>query len=267
MNDVEFTLSAVNGNVTLTPSAALYGGTFSGEYRAQVVGNSANLSVAQLLNGVDSAALIADLLDAELVSGTLDMSMDLAAAGANLGEVRRQLDGDVSFTLTDGAWEGVDLWYELRRARAVFDTRDAPARGGGPARTPVAQVTMSGILTDSVMTSRDLVADLDFMTVNGGGTVNLVDDTIDFDVVATFVDGETLQSDPAMVDLAGDELPLAVSGAASAPSVRPNWGAMVRAEAEEALQQELEDRIDEGDREELNELEERLEGLRNIFDR
>lgn len=267
MSDVEFSLMAANGQVSLQPSAGLYGGTFNGNIAVAVQGNSANLSIVQSLDGVDSASLVNDLLDGELVSGTLDMNMDLSAAGANLGDVRRQLDGDVSFSLTDGAWEGIDMWYELRRARAVFDSRDAPGRGDGPPRTPVSVVSMSGVLNDGVMTSQDLTADLDFMTATGGGTLNLVEDTIDFDVIASFVDGETLQSDPEMVDLAGDELPLSISGVASAPTVRPDFSAMIRAEAEEALQEELEERIDEEDREELNELEERLEGLRNIFDR
>ncbi|MGI9258923.1 MAG: AsmA family protein [Gammaproteobacteria bacterium] len=267
MSDVEFSLTAANGQVSLQPSAGLYGGTFGGDIAVAVEGNSANLSIEQSLSGVDSASLVNDLLDGELVSGTLDMNMDLSAAGANLGDVRRQLDGDVSFSLADGAWEGVDMWYELRRARAVFDSRGAPERGDGPPRTPISVVSMSGVLNDGVMTSQDLTADLDFMTATGGGTLNLVEDTIDFDVVASFVDGETLQSDPEMADLAGDELPLSISGAASAPSVRPDFSAMIRAEAEEALQQELEERLDEEDQEELNELEERLEGLRNIFDR
>ena len=267
MSDVEFALTAADGEVSLQPSAGLYGGTFGGDIEVSVEGNSANLSIAQNLSGVDSALLVNDLLDGELVSGTLDMNMDLSAAGANLGDVRRQLDGDVSFSLADGSWEGVDMWYELRRARAVFDSRDAPDRGDGPPRTPISVVSMSGVLNDGVMTSQDLTADLDFMTATGGGTLNLVEDTIDFDVVASFVDGETLQSDPEMVDLAGDELPLSVSGAASAPSVRPDFTAMIRAEAEEALQEELQERLDEEDQEELNELEERIEGLRNIFDR
>ncbi len=267
MSDVEFSLTAANGRVALQPRAGLYGGTFGGEIGVVVEGSSANLTIDQSLSGVDSALLVNDLLDGELVSGTLDLNMDLSAAGANLGDVRRQLDGDVSFSLADGAWEGVDMWYELRRARAVFDRRDAPQRAAGAPRTPISEVSMSGVLSDGVMTSRDLRADLDFMTATGGGTLNLVEDTIDFDVVAIFVDGETLQSDPDMVDLAGDELPLSISGAASAPSVRPDFSAMVRAEAEEALQQELEERLDEEDREEINELEERLEGLRNIFDR
>ena len=96
--------------------------------------------------------------------------------------------------------------------------------------------------------------------MTGGGTVNLVTDAIDFDVLARFVDGTVLQSDPEMVDLAGDELPLSISGSLSSPRVQPDFGAMLRAEAEEALQEEIE--------EEREELQDRLEDrLRGLFDR
>jgi len=149
----------------------------------------------------------------------------------------------------------VDMWYELRRARALFDSAPAPVRDA-PVRTAFSEVSASGVLEDGLLTNRDLTADLEFMTVTGGGTVNLLADALDFDLVAQFVDGPILQSDPEMVDLAGDELPLSVSGSASSPSVRPDFGAMVRSEAEAAIQEEVEE-----EREELR------ERLRGIFDR
>jgi len=122
------------------------------------------------------------------------------------------------------------------------------------------EVSASGALENSVMTNRDLTADLEFMTVTGGGTVNIVTDAIDFDVIARFVDGTVLQSDTEIVDFAGDELPLTISGSLSSPSVLLDFSAMLRAEAEEALQEEIE--------EEREELQDRLEDrLRGLFDR
>jgi hypothetical protein len=96
--------------------------------------------------------------------------------------------------------------------------------------------------------------------VTNGGTVNIVTDAIDFDVVARFVDGTVLQSDPEIIDLAGGELPLTISGSLSSPSGLPDFSAMLRAEAEEALQEEM----GEGREELQDRLEDRLRGL---FDR
>ena len=259
LTNLDFSFSAEDGLVSLEPSASLYGGTYAGEIAVRVTDDTAALSIDQQVAGIDAMPLGRDLMDVESLSGTLNTSLSLAATGSNLGEVRRQLDGDITFALTDGAWEGFDMWYELRRARAALDSRPAPAREG-PARTSFSEVSASGVLEDSVMTNRDLTADLEFMTLTGGGTVNLLTDAIDFDVIARFVDGAILQSDPEMVDLAGDELPLKISGTVSSPSVLPDFSAMLRAEAEEALQEEIE--------EEREELQERLQDrLRGLFDR
>ena len=259
LTNLDVSFSAEDGLVSLEPSASLYSGTYAGEIAARVTDDTAALSIDQQLTGIDAMLLGRDLMDVESLSGTLNASMNLAASGSNLGEVRRQLDGDISFELTEGAWEGFDMWYELRRARAAFGSRPTPAREG-PVRTSFSVVSASGVLEDSVMTNRDLTADLGFMTLTGGGTVNLVTDAIDFDVIARFVDGAILQSDPEMTDLAGDELPLTISGSISSPSVLPDFSAMIRAEAEEALQEEIE--------EEREELRDRLEDrLRGLFDR
>ncbi len=259
LSDVEFSFSADDGRVSLEPSASLYQGSYDGSITIQVSGDTATISIDQQLMGIDAMPLGQDLMDAELLSGTLNASLDLTASGANLGDVRRQLDGDVTFALTDGAWEGVDMWYQLRRARAVFDSAPTPEREG-PLRTPFSEVSASGELADGILTNRDFNADVEFMTLTGAGTVNLLTDAISFDLIARFVDGPILQSDPEMVDLAGDELPLAVSGSLGSPSVLPDFGAMIRAEAEAAIQEEIE--------EEREELEERLEErLRGLFDR
>ncbi len=258
LSDVTFSFSADDGVVSMEPSASLYDGTYDGELTIRVEGDTATLSIAQRLTDIDAMPLGQDLMDAEMVSGTVNARLNLAATGSNLGEVRRQLDGDVTFALTDGAWEGVDMWYELRRARALFDRAPTPERDG-PARTPFSEVSASGVLEDGVLTNRDLSGDLEFMTVTGGGTVNFVTDAMDFDLVAQFVDGPILQSDPEMADLAGDELPLKVSGSLSSPSVLPDFAAMIRAEAEEAIEERVE--------EERESLQERLEDrLRGLFD-
>ena len=97
----------------------------------------------------------------------------------------------------------------------------------------------------ALLTNRDLKGQLDFMTITGRGTVNLLDDAVDFDLVATMVDGPVLQSDPAMVRYAGKELPLNVTGTIAAPSVLPDFSTIVRQQETEEVREEVEERRDE----------------------
>ncbi|HEX7079838.1 MAG TPA: AsmA family protein [Gammaproteobacteria bacterium] len=268
LTDAAFMLEAGDGEVRLTPSASLYGGELAADIRITVEQDAARAALESELTNVDMLPLGRDLLDSEMVSGRGNLRLNLTTAGSNVGQMRRDLDGDVAFDLSDGAWEGFDLWFELVRARSVFEGEGRPERPEGERRTPFSSVSASGVVQDAILTNEDLNATLPFMTVDGQGTVNLLTDALDFDVVATFVDGPQLQSSPLMADLAGDQLPLEVGGTLAAPSVVPDFAAMVRAEAEEAVSErvqeersEAEERVEQEADEAREELRERLRGL------
>ena len=264
LTNAAFTLAAANGGVRLTPSAQLYGGKVAGDIRLQVQADGARMTVEQNLDDVNLAALGQDLLGSQDITGTGDVRLNLVTAGSNLGQMRRDLDGDVAFSVTNGSLEGIDLWYELRRARAVLDKAPAPERGAAPRRTTFSSLSATGVVQDALLTNRDLKGRLDFMSIDGSGTVNLLDDAIDFDLTATFVDGPVLQSDPEMVKLAGAAVPLRVTGTVDAPSVLPDFGAIVRAR----VTQEVNEAVEEKTEEKREEVRERLrDRLRGAFER
>jgi AsmA protein len=257
LTNVALPLTAANGAARLAPSAQLYGGRFSGDIRVAVEGDAATMNVQQTLDDVDIAALGQDLLGSRDITGTGDVRLNLVTMGRNLGQMRRDLDGDVAFSVTNGSLEGIDLWFELRRARARLDGDPLPERVDAARRTTFSSLSATGVVEDALLTNRDLNGALDFMTVTGSGTVNLLDDTIAFDLVAKMVDGPVLQSDPAMVKYAGKELPLKVTGTIDAPSVLPDFSAIVRQQVTEEVQEEVDEKVDEA-RERVRE---RLRGL------
>ncbi len=274
LSDASFALAAADGQVRLEPAANLYGGTIAGNILLEVQQDSARASLASELRNVDMLPLGRDLLESEMVSGRGDLTLNLTTTGSNVGEMRRDLDGDVAFTLADGAWEGFDAWFELVRAVSVARGEGRPDRPEGPRRTAFTSVSATGTVEDAILTNRDLNATLAFMTIEGEGVVNLLTDELDFDVIAMFLDGELLQSEPLMARLAGQQVPLRVTGTLAEPSILPDLRAMVSSEVRSAVDErveeersELQERVDQ----ERSELEERLdqereevrEGLRN----
>jgi AsmA protein len=245
LTNVVLPLTVANGAARFTPSAQLYGGRFNGDIRLVAEGDAATMNYEQTLQGVDLAALGQALLGSGDITGTGDVRLNLVAAGQNLGEMRRGLDGDVSFSVTNGSLEGIDLWFELRRARARLAGETLPERGDAPRRTTFSSLSATGVVEDALLTNRDLNGRLDFMTIDGSGTVNLLDDTINFDLVATMIDGPVLQSDPEMVRYAGSDLPLQVTGTIAEPSVLPNFSAIVREQLSQEVEEEVEERTDE----------------------
>jgi len=269
LTGAEFGLRAGNGRLRLTPTGNLYGGTIGGTIGIDVQGDSARFSLVQDLRDVDLNGLARDYLATEDLSGTGNVSLNLTADGSNLGVMRRALDGQASFELREGAWEGIDAWYELRRARAVVDRSPTPEREG-EARTTFSNVSASGVVEDAVLTTNDFNATLPFMAVSGTGTVNLLNDEIDFEMTASLVDGPVLQSDPAMARMAGSTLPLNVGGTLGEPSILPDFGAIVSRRAQEAVDEaveeersEVQERVEEEREEVRDRLRERLRGLRD----
>jgi AsmA protein len=245
LSNVALPLTVANGAARFTPSAQLYGGRFSGDIRLAVEGDAATMNYVQTLDDVDLAALGQDLLGSQDITGTGDVNLNLVATGQNLGQMRRDLDGDVAFNVANGSLEGIDLWFELRRARARLDGETLPERGDAARRTTFSSLSATGVVEDALLTNRDLNGALDFMTITGAGTVNLLDDAVNFDLVATMVDGPVLQSDPAMVRYAGRQLPLKVTGTIAEPSVLPDFSAIVRQQVTQEVEEEVEERTDE----------------------
>jgi AsmA protein len=244
LTNAAFALTADNGAVRLTPSAQLYGGKAAGDIKLQVEGSAARVTLEQSLEGVDIAKLSQDLLGSADITGTAKVKLNLVASGSNLGTMRRGLGGDVAFTINDGSIEGLDLWYELRRARARLDKATLPDRPAGTPHTKFSSLSATGMVENALLTNRDLNGKLDFMALTGAGTVNLLNDAVDFDLKAAFVDGPALQADPDMVKYAGSTVPLRVTGTVSAPTVLPDFGAMVKARVQQEVSKKLEEKTD-----------------------
>jgi AsmA protein len=244
LTNAAFGLTADNGALALTPSAQLYGGKTAGDIKLQVEGNAARVTLEQSLEGVNLAQLGQDLLGAADITGTGKLKLNLVASGSNLGAMRKGLDGDVAFTITEGSIEGLDLWYELRRARARLDKSAVPDRPAGTARTKFSSLAATGMVENALLTNRDLNGKLDFMALTGAGTVNLLSDAVDFDLKATFVDGPALQADPEMAKYAGSTVPLRVTGTVSAPTVLPDFGAIVKARVQQEVSKKLEEKTE-----------------------
>ncbi|HET7132463.1 MAG TPA: AsmA family protein, partial [Gammaproteobacteria bacterium] len=149
LTNASFGLAAANGKLRLTPKASLYGGTWNGQIDLDVQASAAKATIAQQLEHVDLVPLGKDLLGSADVAGIGDVKLDLVASGSNVGEMRRGLDGNVSFNVQNGALEGIDFWYELRRARARLDKDPEPDRDNAPRRTTFQSLAASGVVQDA----------------------------------------------------------------------------------------------------------------------
>ena len=246
LEQAAMSLNADNGRLRIHPiTASLYGGTYSGDVRVDTTAARPVLSMNETVQGVDLAKLAKAMFDQDNITGTISGNFNLSGRGNDLGEVQNSLSGRMNFELKDGTYEGTDIWYELRRARAKLKS-ETPPEPVLPARTKFSAVTATGVVTNGIMRNDDLVADLPFMQLTGSGDVNIPGGTVDYSLKArVFEKPEALQeaTPEEIADFTKTVIPLKITGSLASPKVRPDVEALLRQRVEEEVKDALEDKL------------------------
>ncbi len=240
--NVEVGVNAASGRMRIHPiSAGLFGGRYSGDVRIDVSGNTPRISLNENIRDVGLGPLAIAMFEQENVTGTINGTFRLSGRGDNSTAIQRSLKGDMSFELRDGAWEGTDVWHELRSTRANFKGEAAP-EPTLPARTQFSTVRVTGTVTDGVMRSDDLLAELPFMQLTGKGTVNFYEATVDYSVVGRILERPEFMQDATAAeidDFTQAVVPFRIRGPLAAPRIQLDIETLLRKRAEK----ELKDRV------------------------
>ena len=234
-------INSANGQLRMHPiSAELFGGTYNGDVRINAASEPPSIAVNEKISGVQLAPLALSMFEQDNISGTIDGSFKLSGSGRNLAAIRRDLGGTMAFSLADGAWEGTDVWHQLRSAYALFK-QQPPPEPRLPARTEFTAVRASGTVTDGVFSSDDLLAELPFLRLTGNGSVNLAEGKVDYSMQARvlaqpeFIDAANKTE---LADFSEAVIPLRITGPLASPSIRPDIEAMLRAELRRAVEKQ-----------------------------
>jgi AsmA protein len=229
-------VNARDGDVRLQPTdASVYGGQYRGSLGINVV-NTPRMNVESHVTGIDFAPLFKDMFESQRVSGKGDANVKVTAVGADTDAMMKTLNGTLDFQARDGAFEGVDLWYEIRRARALLRKEAIPARTEAE-RTVFNTCRGSGVLNNGVLTNNDLDVSSQNLKVTGAGKVDVVNDQIDYTLMANVL---RTPKDGAEVtpDLVEAKIPVTVKGPLADPKVRPDMEGMIKSEVKKRVDEE-----------------------------
>ena len=284
---MELGVASDAGKLRLYPiGAEFFGGSYAGDVNVDASGEVPRLAVNEFINDVDIAAMLESMYGVTDVSGTVNANFVLAGSGLAMSDIASDLGGSMTFELADGAWQGVDVWQQLRSARALYK-REEPPPPRLPARTEFTAITASGPVTNGVFNNDNLVAELPFLRVTGTGTVDLGANEVDYSVQARILETPEFMSNASedeLNDFTEALIPIRIRGPLASPSFRPDIEGLFRQEVERALEdtrEELEAELlnqllggdsdaegSEEGQEEEKDLEDQLKDqLRNIFPR
>ena len=224
-------INASGGRVRLDPMTAdLYGGRYNGAVTIDTAGKTPTVNFKQTVSNVQAAGLLTALADTSNIEGLLNASFTGNGVGRTDAEIIKTLAGDISFNLVDGVYKEVDVWYEIRRARALLKGQPGPKKSADP-ETPIEALTITGRIDDGVFRSKTMVVQIPFLRLNGNGLLNTVEENMNFRFQASVHEKPVFPDGEDLAGLQGLMIPLTVTGAVASPSVGVDLGELVKSEA------------------------------------
>ena len=247
---VSLPLAAKDGRVHLGPTQAhLFGGAYNGDVvldagPAQADGRPAQLSLNEHVKGVDAGELMKAAFETTRISGHGDANVVVTGVGNTDADILRSLSGKIDVDVKEGAINGVDLWYELRRAWALLKREAVPVRTG-PERTLFNTFSGSGNLDKGILRNDDLSIETDFLKAHGKGTLDLGTKALDYRLVAAVYKLPAAGAGSEMRDLKAADIPLLVTGSLADMKVRPDLQALAEGLARQKVNEKVQEKSDE----------------------
>ncbi len=253
-------IRAAGGKLEVNPlSANLYGGTLAGTVSATAAGAAGadapnRFAVRQMLGGVNIGPLLRDLADKDVLEGKGNVSVDVQAAGATVGAVKRALEGTASLSLKDGAIKGINLAESFRKVKSALGAKTQEQGAAKGEKTDFSELSASFVIRGGVAHNEDLSAKSPFFRLGGVGDIDIGGDKMDYLAKAAIVNTAGGQGAKDLGDLRGLTIPVRVSGPFDALKYRIDLGAA----ATEAVKQQVQEKVQEKVKEQVQD---RLKGL------
>ena len=275
-SNIEVVIESDGGKARIHPiSADFFDGGYRGDIRIDASTDNVGIAVNESVNNVNIGAMVKSVYDFDNITGTFNGAFILSGQGENLDAIRRDLDGNLSVNLVDGAYLGTDVWHEIRSARAKFKLQEPPPAPAEP-KTEISTLRATGVVTDGILQNDDFLAELPFLRLTGAGSVNLPEATLDYGMTAAVIERPEFvsgASDEELAEYVEAEIPLKITGSLSLPIIRPDIGKMLEDRiTDEARDKVLEKLLGEDAPEEGEEVEDAIKDavgdkLKDLFNR
>lgn len=199
-------IKSERGVLDIEPFAAsIYQGTLSGSGRV-TLSEVPSFELHQRLVGLNVRPLLQDLISLERLEGKGEAEVSLAASGDSLNEIRKSLNGKLALKLEDGALRGINL------GRLVGHPAGS-GQNNADARTMFKTLQATFMVDKGVAVNDDLKLDAPMLAVTGQGQLDLVKDSISYQMAAQL----PTASKPTKGSKQKAVIPVTISGALSSP--------------------------------------------------
>jgi AsmA protein len=247
-----------NGVLEFTPvTATFYQGGLQSQARINLAAVPLQISFAARLSNVQMEPLLRDLGSegSKLkLRGAGNIDLQMTTVGTTANEVTRNLNGTSHFNLKNGQLTGINIGNLIDNAYAFLSHQSPPSSGENV--TNFGDLTGTAIIRNGVITNNDLLVNSPRFITKGQGTINLVNQQINYELQTNLTNVGANHNDKNMLNLYNIGIPIRIAGNLSNPSISLNTSAIAQQIAKQQIQRvqnQLQDKV-------KNQIQEKMKG-------
>ena len=228
--------------------STLQGKVWGGSVDASALADasSGRVGIKGAASGIDINRALKDVAAKDWMDGTGRVTMDIAATGRSVNELKSRLQGQLALQLRDGAIKGINLAKSLRQAKAAIGLKqDAVQKASETEKTDFSELSASFQIADGVARSKDLDVKSPFLRLGGEGAVDIGKGRIDYLARATVTGTSKGQDGADLAALKGLQVPVRLSGPFEALDWKIEWSSVIAGAVTQQLKNEVRGRLEE----------------------
>ena len=238
MDNAVLSLRAKDGIMVIEPfTANFYQGRINLAGRVDARGARPSYGINAQTSNIAVEPMLIALNGSSKINGTGSLNLNLNTSGSTGEEIKRSSNGTLDFNLRDGEFKGVNLTQKLRQAYAMY--KGERYTSNEPQTTRFSQIKGSARIHNGVLQNDDLDAKSTAFGVGGGGSANLVAETINYLARVKIADTATAELGKGLEDLAGKTIPVRLTGNLYAPDWKVDIGAVLKEAVKDEIRQEV----------------------------
>ena len=195
INEIKASTTAKNGVLKVDEfSGKMYEGSFGANATIDARSDNPKWNFVSNVTNVQTLPLLTDLAEVDMLGGGANLKVNATTTGNRISVLRENADGQISFNLAKGEFRRMNLTRMACQGIALANQEQLTTTDWGTT-TPFNDMSGTLDINGNTLANKNLVASLAGMKLEGQGTVDMKQTTLDYEAGLRIV-GE-VHRDPA----------------------------------------------------------------------
>ena len=181
IKEISASTTAKDGLIKLDDfSGKLYYGSFGANATVDARTDTPKWTIGSDVTNVETLPLLTDLAEVDMLSGGANLKLNVSTTGNRISALRENADGQVNFNLAEGEFRKMNLTRMACQGIALVN-QDSLSNSDWGTTTPFNDMRGTLEINGNTLKNTDLVAALAGMKLEGDGTIDLKQSTMDYE--------------------------------------------------------------------------------------